>query len=84
MPIGLSVCFSRNPRTARVIFMAAPHRGLQRQVYDLVPKGRNEAGLDTPGTWIRHHDKYMKQVGWGERQLEMFRTGIKNIIGRRT
>lgn len=25
---------------------------------DLVPKGRNEAGLETPMAWIRHHDRY--------------------------
>ena len=58
MPIGLSVCFSRNPRIARVIFMAAPHRGLQRQVYDLVPKGRDEDSLQFTMAWVRHHDRY--------------------------
>ncbi len=25
---------------------------------DLVPKGRNEAGLSYPQEWVRHHDKY--------------------------
>jgi predicted dithiol-disulfide oxidoreductase (DUF899 family) len=25
---------------------------------DLVPKGRNEAGLPWPMAWVRHHDKY--------------------------
>src|SRR5713226_9108462 len=25
---------------------------------DLVPKGRDEAGLAYPQAWVRHHDKY--------------------------
>jgi len=25
---------------------------------DLVPKGRDEQGLDDPQAWVRHHDKY--------------------------
>jgi predicted dithiol-disulfide oxidoreductase (DUF899 family) len=25
---------------------------------DIVPKGRDEAGLPYPGAWQRHHDKY--------------------------
>jgi predicted dithiol-disulfide oxidoreductase (DUF899 family) len=27
-------------------------------VLDLVPKGRNEAGLPFPMAWVRHHDRY--------------------------
>ena len=25
---------------------------------DLVPKGRDEQGMDDPQAWVRHHDKY--------------------------
>ena len=25
---------------------------------DLVPKGRDEAGLPRPMAWLRHHDRY--------------------------
>jgi predicted dithiol-disulfide oxidoreductase (DUF899 family) len=25
---------------------------------DLVPKGRDEAGLPFPMAWVRHHDRY--------------------------
>jgi predicted dithiol-disulfide oxidoreductase (DUF899 family) len=28
------------------------------QLLDLVPKGRDEAGLPYPMSWVRHHDKY--------------------------
>jgi predicted dithiol-disulfide oxidoreductase (DUF899 family) len=28
------------------------------QLLDLVPKGRNEADLPHPMSWVRHHDKY--------------------------
>src|SRR5262245_48386436 len=28
------------------------------QLLDLVPKGRNEADLPSPMSWVRHHDKY--------------------------
>src|SRR5262245_17381680 len=28
------------------------------QLLDLVPKGRNEADLPNPMSWVRHHDKY--------------------------
>ena len=28
------------------------------QFLDLTPKGRNEAGLPYPMSWVRHHDKY--------------------------
>jgi predicted dithiol-disulfide oxidoreductase (DUF899 family) len=28
------------------------------QLLDLVPKGRDEAGLPWPMAWVRHHDKY--------------------------
>jgi predicted dithiol-disulfide oxidoreductase (DUF899 family) len=28
------------------------------QLLDMVPKGRNEAGLPWPMAWVRHHDKY--------------------------
>jgi predicted dithiol-disulfide oxidoreductase (DUF899 family) len=28
------------------------------QLIDLVPKGRNEADLPHPMSWVRHHDKY--------------------------
>jgi predicted dithiol-disulfide oxidoreductase (DUF899 family) len=27
-------------------------------ILDLAPKGRDEAGLKSPGAWIRHHDRY--------------------------
>jgi predicted dithiol-disulfide oxidoreductase (DUF899 family) len=27
-------------------------------VLDLVPKGRDEAGLSYPMEWLRHHDRY--------------------------
>ncbi|HEU4602216.1 MAG TPA: DUF899 domain-containing protein [Steroidobacteraceae bacterium] len=29
---------------------------------DLVPKGRDEAGLPWPMAWVRHHDKYVQSV----------------------
>ena len=29
-------------------------------ILDLVPKGRNEAGLPWPMAWVRHHDRYGK------------------------
>ncbi|MGH2482280.1 MAG: DUF899 domain-containing protein, partial [Ktedonobacteraceae bacterium] len=25
---------------------------------DLVPKGRDEEGLEEPQDWVRHHDRY--------------------------
>lgn len=28
------------------------------QFLDLVPKGRDEEGLDSRQAWVRHHDKY--------------------------
>ena len=28
------------------------------QLLDLVPKGRDEADLPHPMSWVRHHDKY--------------------------
>jgi predicted dithiol-disulfide oxidoreductase (DUF899 family) len=28
------------------------------QYLDIVPKGRNEAGLPWPMAWVRHHDRY--------------------------
>jgi predicted dithiol-disulfide oxidoreductase (DUF899 family) len=30
------------------------------QLLDMVPKGRNEAGLPWPMAWVRHHDRYGK------------------------
>jgi predicted dithiol-disulfide oxidoreductase (DUF899 family) len=29
---------------------------------DLVPKGRDEAGLDFTMAWVRYHDKYEKRI----------------------
>jgi len=28
------------------------------QYLDLVPKGRDEQGLEDPLAWVRHHDRY--------------------------
>jgi predicted dithiol-disulfide oxidoreductase (DUF899 family) len=33
---------------------------------DLVPKGRNEEGLDCPMAWVRHHDRYPETANTAE------------------
>jgi predicted dithiol-disulfide oxidoreductase (DUF899 family) len=59
---GLSV-FTRD--TAGVIYhtYSTYSRGLDPLIgtyhlLDLVPKGRDEAGLEFPMAWVRHHDRY--------------------------
>ena len=29
---------------------------------DLAPKGRDEEGLESPSSWLRHHDKYVARI----------------------
>ncbi|MGE0624877.1 MAG: DUF899 domain-containing protein [Pseudomonadales bacterium] len=59
---GLSV-FYRDDDGALYHTYSAYSRGLDAlnavyQMLDLVPKGRDEAALDYPMAWVRHHDRY--------------------------
>jgi predicted dithiol-disulfide oxidoreductase (DUF899 family) len=59
---GASV-FARNPAGEVFHTYSTYSRGLDMLIgayhfLDLVPKGRDEAGLDYSMAWIRHHDKY--------------------------
>jgi predicted dithiol-disulfide oxidoreductase (DUF899 family) len=59
---GLSV-FYRNEAGEIFHTYSAYARGLEildgaYHFIDLVPKGRDEAGLQFPGAWWRHHDRY--------------------------
>jgi predicted dithiol-disulfide oxidoreductase (DUF899 family) len=59
---GLSV-FYRDPEGAVFHTYSTYARGLDVLIgaynyLDLVPKGRDEAGLRKPMSWVRHHDRY--------------------------
>lgn len=59
---GLSV-FARNAAGAIYHTYSTYSRGLDPligtyQLLDLVPKGRDEAGLEFTMQWVRHHDRY--------------------------
>lgn len=59
---GLSV-FARGDDGAVYHSYSTYSRGLDMfngtyQMLDLVPKGRDEDGLDYPMAWVRHHDRY--------------------------
>ena len=62
---GASV-FYKNPSGDVFHTYSTCARGLDRVVgtyvyLDLVPKGRDEDGLDFTMSWVRHHDKYENQ-----------------------
>lgn len=59
---GLSV-FYKDPKESIFHTYSSYARGLDMlngayHYLDLVPKGRDEAGLAYPQEWVRHHDKY--------------------------
>jgi predicted dithiol-disulfide oxidoreductase (DUF899 family) len=59
---GISVFYKDNAGTLFHTY-ACYGRGLDAvngayQLLDLVPKGRNEADLPHPMSWVRHHDRY--------------------------
>jgi predicted dithiol-disulfide oxidoreductase (DUF899 family) len=59
---GISV-FWRNPRGTVFHTYSCYARGLDMMnagyhYLDLVPRGRDEAGLSYPQAWVRHHDSY--------------------------
>jgi predicted dithiol-disulfide oxidoreductase (DUF899 family) len=59
---GLSV-FAKDEHGAVHHTYSCYSRGLDAlngayQLLDLVPKGRDEAGLARPMEWVRHHDRY--------------------------